>query len=280
MPGVCARAPGGTVSKNAEPGPETTPRIDTSRPNIARVHDYLTGGKDNYAADRAEAARLLAIAPHLARLARENREFLTQAVAWAATRGVRQFLDLGPGMPAATNTHQVAQGVAPGTRVVYVDRDPVVVLHASALLAGNGITEAIRADVTSPKSILDHPVVRAMIDPGEPAGIVAGMVLQFLPADQAERVMAELVDMVAPGSWFIVSVGYGAPGVGDRLAASYQAGTLYNHPLEVIEGFLGGLELMPPGLVDAADWVPGTAAAPLVLTGMHVLAAAGRKPDR
>ena len=118
---------------------EPTP-LDASRPNIARVYDYWLGGKDNYAADRADAERLVAIYPHLPKLARHNRLFLARAVAWLAGRGIRQFLDIGCGLPTAQNTHQIAQATRPDCRVIYVDSDPVVVSHARALMSGTDVT--------------------------------------------------------------------------------------------------------------------------------------------
>jgi hypothetical protein len=134
------------VPSAGEPGVLERPVLDAGRPNIARVYDFLLGGKDNYAADREEAARLLEIYPLLGKRARENRLFLARAVAWLARVGVRQFLDVGAGLPTANNTHQVARQVNPACRVVYADIDRVVVRHAQALLAGTGVA-AIEADL-------------------------------------------------------------------------------------------------------------------------------------
>jgi O-methyltransferase involved in polyketide biosynthesis len=229
--------------------------------------------------DRAEAARLLEVSPRLARLARDNRRFLGQAVRWVAARGVTQFLDLGAGLPTGTSTHQAAQSVAPGARVVYVDRDPMVVVHGTALLTGDGTTAVVRADIGRPRSVLAHPGVRELLDFGQPVAVIAALVLHFFPAGQAREVMAALAAGLAPGSYLIVSVGCGVPEVGDRLAKEYEAGSLHNHTREDIRSFFAGAEMVtPPGLVFAGDWEPGAVAPYPVLTGAHVLAGVGRLP--
>jgi hypothetical protein len=143
--------------------------LDTSRPSIARVYDYWLGGKDNFEADRQEAERLLKINPDLPRLAQENRLFLRRAVRWLATDcGVRQFLDIGSGLPTVSNTHEVAQAAAPGCRVAYVDKDPAVVLHASALLANGRDVTVARGDAAEPAAIIADPRVNALIQPDRP----------------------------------------------------------------------------------------------------------------
>ncbi|HEX4831611.1 MAG TPA: SAM-dependent methyltransferase, partial [Trebonia sp.] len=237
------------------------------------------GGKDNFPADRADAARLIEVTPELARLARQNREFLGRAVRWAAAQGIAQFLDIGSGLPTSSNTHQVAQSVLPRARVAYVDCDPVVVVHATALLTGDGSTVAVRGDVTRPRAILDHPDVIALIDPRQPVAVIAAMVLHFLPAVQAREVMRSFTESVVPGSQLIISAGCGAPEVGERLTSQYAAGPLYNHTPAEFESLFGGTTIVtPPGLAFAADWRPGTPAPRPVLTGAHVLAGVGTVP--
>jgi hypothetical protein len=250
--------------------------IDTSRPNIARVYDYLIGGKGNFPPDRQEAARLLGVAPSLARLARDNRRFLGLAVRWVAAQGVTQFLDLGAGLPTGASTHEVAQAVSPEARVVYVDNDPVVVLHALAL-TGDGSTAAVRADIGRPRSVLSHPDVQGLLDLREPMAVVMAMTLHFFTAERAREVMAAYAAALAPGSFLIVSVGCGVPEVGERLVKEYGAGSLHNHSPADIGSFFAGAELVtPPGLVFAGDWEPGTTPSVPVLTGAHVLAGVGR----
>jgi len=176
-----------TSEKGAQMGTEEAPAqrrggarkawpatFDTSVANQARMYDYLLGGKDNYAADRAEARRLLRIYPPLRAMARENRAFLARAVTWAAGQGVSQFLDLGAGLPTVHNTHQVARAVKPAAAVAYVDTDPVVLAHARALLAtGDGVT-AVAADLRDPAAALADPGLRAVIDPARPAAVLPG----------------------------------------------------------------------------------------------------------
>ena len=145
-----------------------TAEFDTSTPNMARIYDYWLGGKDNYAADRAEAERLLAIYPPLRDLVRENRSFVTEAGAWATRQGIGQFIDLGAGLPASPAVHEGARAVLPAARVAYVDIDPVVLSHALALLATSDGVTAIGADLRDPAGVLAHPDLRAVIEPVKP----------------------------------------------------------------------------------------------------------------
>src|SRR5271157_4564069 len=145
-----------------------TSALDTSVPNMARVYNYWLGGKDHFAADRAEAERLVALYPPLPALARENRAFLLEAVGWAARQGIGQFIDLGAGLPASPAVHQAARAVLPAARVAYVDFDPVVLSHARALLATDDGVTAVAADLRDPAAVLAYPELRAVIDLREP----------------------------------------------------------------------------------------------------------------
>jgi S-adenosyl methyltransferase len=187
---------------------EPSSGLDVTKPNIARVYDYLLGGKDNYAADREEAERLLRVYPPLPRLALENRLFLRRAVTWLAQQGIRQFLDIGSGLPTVSNTHKVAQEVDPSCRIVYADNDRVVVTHARALLAGTGVA-AIEADLAQPTRLLADPAVDELVRPTEPTALVLAMVLHFFPAEMAQKIVAELAAWLAPGSYVVISVGSG-----------------------------------------------------------------------
>ena len=142
--------------------------FDTSRPNIARVWDYWLGGKENFAADRELAEKMLAVHPVTARMARENRQFLGRAVSYVAGRGVGQFIDVGAGLPTALNTHDIAQHVNPQARVAYVDNDPVVISHARSLLAKNPGVIAVPGDMRDPGGILGDDGLTALIDLAEP----------------------------------------------------------------------------------------------------------------
>jgi S-adenosyl methyltransferase len=144
--------------------------LDTTTPNVARIYDYLLGGKDNFAADRAAAEQLLTVIPDVAAIAADNRAFLGRAVRYLVSQGVRQFLDLGSGLPTRSNVHEVARDYAPGTRVVYADYDPVVALHGKALLGAGRDVAVLHADLTEPSSILEHPDLLRVLDPSRPSG--------------------------------------------------------------------------------------------------------------
>jgi hypothetical protein len=271
--------PGGVLSAG-ELGARELPGFDASRPNIARVYDFLLGGKDNYAADRAEAARLLEVFPLLPLRARQNRLFLARAVSWLVRDcGVRQFIDIGCGLPTVQNTHQVARGADAGCRVAYVDRDPVVICHARALLSAPGVI-AVPGDLADPAGILADPALGEVIDLAEPAAVIVAMVLHFMDAATARGITGAITGALAPGSFVVISAGSGDEQTGAMLARQYQAGPLYNHAPAQIGAFFGGLDLIPPGLAEAASWEPGRAAAPLParLSGGHILAGVGRKP--
>jgi O-methyltransferase involved in polyketide biosynthesis len=261
-----------------EDGAAQRPYLDTSRPNNARVYDYWLGGKDNFKADRDEAERLLQIYPDLRRLARDNRLFLRRAVHWlAADCGIRQFLDIGSGLPTASNTHQVAQATAPDSKVAYVDKDPVVVEYADALLADGHDVIAVRGDAADPAAIWADPRVSALIQPSRPCAVIMAAVLHFFPLTAARRIITEFASLAAPGSYLIISVGSS----GTRLAREYTAGTLHNHSPAEIQTLLTGLEIIdPPGLVDAQQWTPETPAPTPqpTRTGGQILAAVARTP--
>src|ERR1700723_2083155 len=164
--------------------PELPPEIDTSRPHSARVYDYMIGGKNNFAADRETAAQVLRHSPNAHTAARENRAFLGRAVRFlAAEAGIRQFLDIGTGLPTTNNVHEVAQSVAPAARVVYADNDPLVLAHARALLTSSpeGRTAYIHADLRDPQSVLSNPAVREVLDFGQPIALMLVAVLHFVP---------------------------------------------------------------------------------------------------
>jgi hypothetical protein len=200
----------------------------TGRPNSARVCNYLLGGKDHFAVDRAEAERLLQICPTLRDRARENRRFLARAVSWLAGQGIRQFLDIGCGLPAALNTHQVAQDADPSCRVVYSDNDPVVTSHAMALLTGPGVG-AVQGDLRDPAAIMSDPAVVELINPGDPTALILSTVLQSLDASDACQATAALVDWLAPGSYVVISGWWGDEPIGEELAREHNAGSFYNH---------------------------------------------------
>jgi len=230
--------------------------FDTSKPNIARAYDYMLGGKDNFAADRELAAKLLEIYPLASTLARENRAFLARAVGSVSRHGVTQFIDVGSGLPTSPNTHEVACGVNKSARVVYVDNDPVVISHARALLAEEGKVAAVPGDARRPEEILASPGLAAMIDLNEPVCVILAMILHFFEPSQAEHIVSTFVRAVVPGSFLIISVGVkdDASDVGDRMTTAYTAGALHAHDRQQIAGYFTGLEILEPGLTEVRNW--------------------------
>ncbi len=254
-----------------------TSGLDTSVPNMARVYNYWLGGKDHFAADRAEAMRLVALYPLLPALVRENRAFLIEAVGWAARQGIGQFIDLGAGFPVSPSVHQAARAVLPAARVAYVDIDPVVLSHAVALLAtGDGVT-AVDADLRDPAAVLGHENLRAVIDPARPVCVILGAVLHFLDPDAACAVTAGYVSLLAPGSCLVLSCArFEDAELAKQLAAEYTAATWYNHSQADITEFFDGLELAGPGVTEARTWPKRPPAADD--RNGHVLAGVGRVP--
>ena len=232
------------------------------------MYDYLLGGKDNFAADREAIGALLKAVPNARTGARENRAFLGRAVRYlVAEAGVRQFLDIGSGLPTANNVHEVAQAIAPETRVAYVDNDPIVMAHARALLTSHpdGKTAYIHADLHDPDAILKHPSVRGTLDFGQPIALVLMAVLHFFPAqDNPAGIVATLLAALPPGSYLVashVTADYNDPAsAADGVQAVQRAGVpiLTRTADEFADLALAGLELVPPGLVPVSEWRPDT----------------------
>jgi len=241
--------------------------FDPTTPNIARMNDYLLGGKDNFAADRQAAEKALDLAPELLVLMREWRSFIRRVVRFLAQSGIRQFIDIGPGLPAEENVHEIAQATAPDARVVYVDSDPVVCSHAQALLADNQRTIAVRADVREPDEIITHPALHKLVDLDQPVAILLLAVLHSIPDDYiAERLISRLRRAMAPGSYLAIqhSVCDVRPEVTGSLASLYQdekaiAGgqrARNTRTKAKIESFFNGLEVIDPGVVYLPMWRP------------------------
>jgi O-methyltransferase involved in polyketide biosynthesis len=256
--------------------------FDPNAPSIARVYDYVLGGKDNFVVDRELAERLVNLVPLIPVMARENRQFLSRAVAWAAGQGVTQFVDLGCGMPTVPNTHESAQAVIPGARVAYVDNDRVVVNHLHALFAkGNELVSIVDADVRDVSAVLDG--IRVNFDLAAPVCLVAGYLLHFFTADAARDLVDRYLAALAPGSCLVLSVLHVESEAGDEGLGTYssEAAPVYSHPLPEITTFFGPAELVPPGLVDARLWQPDWAdAANLPPRDGTVIAGVARKSAR
>ncbi|WP_433225813.1 SAM-dependent methyltransferase [Microtetraspora malaysiensis] len=244
--------------------PEPTPlKIDTSVPHPARVYDYWLGGKDNFEADRKVAEATHAASPGVVQGAKDNRAFLGRAVRFLAEQGIRQFLDIGTGIPTQGNTHEVAQGVIPEAKIVYVDNDPIVMIHARALLRGTpeGKTTYVEADLRDPESILTHPDVLTTLDFDEPIAIVIVGTLMFIKDDEDPfGIVKRYTDAVAAGSYLAIShvtADFEPEAVGAS-AKAYNTGPTFFTPRTGAEiaRFFDGFELVEPGMVAVFDWHP------------------------
>jgi O-methyltransferase involved in polyketide biosynthesis len=235
--------------------------FDPTKPNIARVWDYWLGGKDNFAADRELAETMLAVHPPSAQMARENRQFLGRAVSYVAGRGIRQFIDVGAGLPTALNTHDIAQRVDPRARVAYVDNDPIVISHARGLLAKSPEVIAVPGDMRDPGRILADAGLTDLIDLAEPACVIFSAVLHFADAGTARDIAGAFARAMAPGSYMIISVGSGNRSEEETFTTAYTAAKVRIHPREEILSFFDGLELVPPGVIAVRGW-QGDAPAP------------------
>jgi hypothetical protein len=246
-----------------------TPQIDTSRPHPARIYDYALGGKNHFAADREIAEKAWAAMPAARTGARENRSFLGRVVrCLAAEAGIRQFLDIGTGLPSTSNVHEVAQSVAPESRVVYVDSDPLVLAHARALLTSRpeGRTDYIQADLRDPTGILRDPVVREVIDFTRPVALMLVAILHFVQDDDdPAAVIKALVEALPAGSFLAASH---LTGEYDRegwatIESDYRTAGMpaqWRDSDEFARLAFSGLELIPPGVVLVSDWRPETGA--------------------
>lgn len=259
------------------------PGIDTGKANVARVYDYWLGGVSNFRADQDAARALLAVEPAAREIARANRAFLGRAVRFLADSGVRQFIDIGSGIPTQRNVHEVAQEAAPGSRVVYVDIDPVAVAHARAILDGRDDAAAIQADLREPGEILGHPGTRRLIDFGQPVGLLLVAVLHFIPdAEDPWRLVASIRGHLAAGSYLAVC--HGTTDTSRRgVAAAVQE--VYNRSVTArvalrsraeILRFFDGFDLVEPGLVFLPEWRPDSAEVPSDPSTMWGLVGVGR----
>jgi O-methyltransferase involved in polyketide biosynthesis len=228
--------------------------FDPSKPNIARVWDFWLGGKENFAADRELAQKMLAVHPVSAQMARENREFLGRAVSHVAARGIQQFIDVGAGLPTAVNTHDIARTADPKARVAYVDNDPIVISHARSLLATSPGVIAVPGDLREPERILADAELTELIDLTAPACVILSAVLHFIDAATARRVAAVFARAIASGSYMIISVGSGNQAEKENFTSAYTAAPLYIHSMDEIVSFFDGLELVPPGVVPVRSW--------------------------
>lgn len=256
------------------------PALDVTKPNPARVYDYLLGGKTHFEADRGAAEKILTVVPHGRALARATRRFVIRAAELMAWEGVAQFIDLGTGIPSEPAVHQAARAIVPRARVLYVDADPVAVQHAVALLANGGGVSAIRGDIRYPEAIFSHAVTRDLIDFRRPVGLLFGSVLHFVSG--ADRAVAAFRDRAAAGSMLAIS-----HVCSDHTPAAVRQAIEHvyaDSPVPVafrsrqeIAAFFGGLPLAAPGLVEVASW---RANGPRAGWTLELLAGVASKPSR
>jgi len=235
--------------------------IDLSKPSIARSYDYILGGSHNFAVDREFARELLTALPDFRLIARANRAFLHRAVRFMVEAGISQFLDIGSGIPTVGNVHEIAQKLVPDARVVYVDLDPVAVVHSRQILAGNDRATVIQEDLRRPEAILNHPETRALLDFDQPVGLMLVAVLPAIPdQDDPHGIVARLRDALPPGSYMAISQGtaderteeiQAARDITDRTTTPL---TLRSHT-EIMR-FFTGFDLVEPGLMWSSQWRP------------------------
>jgi O-methyltransferase involved in polyketide biosynthesis len=258
--------------------------IDTTVPNVARIYDYLLGGKDNFAVDRQTAEQLIAAIPDVAAIARDNRSFLGRVMRYLVRQaGIRQFLDLGSGLPTQANVHELAQGVVPDVRVVYVDHDPVVASHGRALFASGDRVAMVLADLRDPTGVIQHPDVAGLLDWSQPIAVLCTSTLHFVAdEDEPREIIAGYRDHMASGSYLAITHGTmeeDPAGEREKAARAYRQASsqLHVRPLADVRRFFDGFELVEPGLVWITEWRPEPGTAP---TGRahSMRGGVGRKP--
>jgi hypothetical protein len=247
--------------RDVRPIVTSEPGAEPDEANPARVYDLLLGGSHHFASDRTFAAQVLTTWPEAAQTMRANRAFLGRVTRYlAAEAGIRQFLDIGSGLPTMENVHEVAQQAAPDARVVYVDNDPVAVQHSRVVLAGTSSATAIQADLRRPREILAHPELRDLLDLTRPVGLLLVAVLHFLPEQDPATLVAWLRAELPAGSYLVITHatgdGQGAEvsRAGENYARSMPSFQLRTHAR--IREFFGDFHLIDPGLVFIPDWRP------------------------
>ncbi|MFI9400595.1 SAM-dependent methyltransferase [Nocardia sp. NPDC052316] len=247
---------------NSDP---TASRIDVSKPHPARRYDYWLGGKDNFPADRESADMVAEAFPTVRLAALENRSFLRRVVAYLADTGVRQFLDIGAGLPTAGNVHEIAQDIAPESRVVYVDNDPIVLVHARALLNSSpeGATAYLDADIREPDRILAHPDLAKVLDLDQPVALMLVAIMHFITDDDGPyELVRKLCDALPSGSYLVMTHATSDHLTAEELAESNAANQRSGVPFrlrstEEFTRFFTDLELVPPGIGSVMTWRPG-----------------------
>lgn len=261
------------------------PGVDIRRANVARVYDYLLGGSHNFLADQDVGRALAAVEPDVRAIAWANRKFLGRAVRFLSQAGIRQFLDIGSGIPTAGNVHEVAQRADPGARVVYADMDEVAIAHSKTILTGSKNATIIEGDLREPEKILAHPETRRLIDFSQPTGLLLVSILHYVAdADDPPKIMATLRDALAPGSYLVICHGTaeGRPAVVEAIGKVFNrsvATQSHVRSREEILSLFGDFELVEPGLVHMPLWRPDSPAdVPADPSTFWCLAGVARKP--
>jgi hypothetical protein len=242
---------------SAERPPWAPQHLDLDRPNAARIYDYFLGGACNFEHDREFAEQVLKIMPEAESAARRNREFLGRAVRFCVEQGIRQFLDIGSGIPTVGNVHEVAQRIAPESRVLYVDNEPVAVAHSELMLQDNKNAAVLRADLCDPDTILSSEPARNLLDFDAPMALLMVAVLHFVPPEADPRWgITRYLDVMAPGSYFVLS--HGVQGREHLDDDPYQGTTTPGvlRSRADIMALMAGTELVEPGLVWTVQWRP------------------------
>ncbi|MET9388488.1 SAM-dependent methyltransferase [Streptomyces sp. NPDC002928] len=260
-----------------------TIQIDTTRPGLARMYDYLLGGSENHLVDRTLVDEIAATDPGVFAAARANRDFLIRAVTHLTEEaGIRQFLDIGSGLPTQDNVHAVAQAIDPAARVVYVDNDPTVAKHAESLVRGEGNIEIVLGDVSSPQGILDDPRLRRLIDFDQPVALLLVAVLHFVPdSGDPWAAVRLLVDALPSGSYLVLSHVSLAEldELADTTDRAFEKRNIQlnaNRTKAQISRFFDGLDLLEPGLVETTQW-RSAETAPRKVSDMVIYAGVARK---
>uniref|UniRef100_A0AAU2VJ96 SAM-dependent methyltransferase n=1 Tax=Streptomyces sp. NBC_00008 TaxID=2903610 RepID=A0AAU2VJ96_9ACTN len=240
--------------------------IDISVPSVSRMYDFYLGGSHNFEVDREAARKAMEFMPGLPKIMQANRAFMRRAVRYALDEGISQFLDIGSGIPTFGNVHEVAQGIAPEARVAYVDHDPVAVAHSQAVLEGNSAAVIATADLRRPQEIRDSPEISGLLDFDRPVALLLVAVLHFIEdSDEPHKAVAELRDLLAPGSLLVVThASYeGIPLTREEAGGAVGVYKNIRNPLvmrssDEIARFFDGYEMVDPGLVPMPSWRPDT----------------------
>ncbi|GAA3211583.1 SAM-dependent methyltransferase [Actinocorallia longicatena] len=242
--------------------------IDITTPSFARVYDYFLGGKDNFASDRAVADMVLQLVPEAPVVAQGNRIAIERAVRWMAEQGITQFVDIGSGLPTASNVHQYAKDANPDSKVVYIDNDPIVLAHGRALLTEDGVARFIQGDLYDAEKIFSDPLLTELVDPSKPVGVILAAIIHHVPDENGPRdVVRRLQSHLAPGSFVMLTHLHDLqddPRVEEakKILQSGLGGSIFRSKEQVLS-FMDGLTVLDPGVDFTTSWRPDGPSGPL-----------------